>query len=293
MKKRTLTLGVRCHDMGLEAFPACFSVDAVEKLADNVLSRGFSAVQFAMERVFPAMKPTHLNQGMAWKLRNAFESRGIQIAVLSCYKNLIHPDKEEQKRELNCFRRYLEFCRELGGNYVATETGSRNIDYSFHPDNHSPQVLDELVDNVRQMVTWAEDFGVGVAIEGVLKYPARSPAVIRKILDCIDNSHLHVILDPVNLLDPSAGENIRQQYINAVEESFNLYGDAIIAMHLKDCRCEEGKLVSVPIGTGSIPFDFLIKLVSDRKPYLPLILEEQNPLTMENSINFLEGLTPL
>ena len=290
--QKKLTLGVRAHDVGLEALPPCSSGEGFAVLADRVLSRRFGAVQFTMADAFPAVKPAQLNQGMAWRLSKAFESRDIQIAVLSCYINPVHPDLDEQEKELACFYRYLEFCRDLKCNYVATETGSKNIDGSFHPNNHSPQVMGELLESLRRMVAWAGDFGVGVAIEGVSKFVAHSPNVIRKILDQINSAHLRVILDPVNLLEPSAGGDIRQQYINLVRESFDLYGDDIIAIHLKDYRVEGGKLVNVPIGTGTAPFNFLLDLAADRKPGLPLIMEEQNPLTMEDSIEFIEGLIP-
>ena len=290
--QKKLTLGVRAHDVGLEALSPSFSGGGFEVLADRVLSRRFGAVQFTMAHAFPELKPEQLNQGMAWRLRKAFESRDIQIAVLSCYINPIHPDLNEREKELACFYRYLEFCRDLKCNYVATETGSKNIDGSFHPDNHSSQVMGELLESLRRMVTWAGDFGVGVAIEGVSKFVAYSPEVIRKILDQINSVHLRVILDPANLLEPSAGGDIRQQYINLVKESFDLYGDDIIAIHLKDYRVEGGKLINVTIGTGSAPFDFLLDLAADRKPGLPLIMEEQNPLTMEDSIKVIEGLIP-
>lgn len=296
---KAINLGVRAHDVGLEELPSYFSERAIETLADRVMSKGFGAVQFTMEDVFTEVKPFQLNQGMAWKLRKAFESRGIQIAILSCYKNLIHPDPEERKKELGCFRRYLEFCRELGCSYVATETGSKNINYSFHPDNHSPKAMEELLESLNQMLSWAKDLGVGIAIEGVSMFPARSPEVIKMILDCINSACLHIILDPVNLLEPAVcgapeavGEEIRQQYINIAGKSFNLFGDAIVAVHLKDVRINNGKWTNVPIGIGLAPFEFLIKLVMDRKPYLPLIMEEQNSLTMDDSINLIKGLVP-
>jgi len=287
---KTLTLGVRAHDIGLESLPACFQEEAFETLAGRVAAKRFGAVQFTMADAFPAVKPEQLNQGMAWKLRRSFESRNIQIAILSCYINPVHPDPEERKRELACFRRYLEFCRDLGCNYVATETGSKNADLSFHTDNHSRRTFEELLESLGQMITWAVDFGVGIAIEGVSKFAAHSPRIIREILDRVNSANLRVILDPVNLLEPSGDMNIQQKYINIVRESFDLYGDDIAAIHLKDFRLDAGKLINVPIGMGLAPFDFLLGLAADRKPGLPLIMEDQNPSTLDTSVNFMESM---
>ena len=287
---KILTLGVRAHDVGIVSLPADFSTEAIETLSERIAVRRFKAVQFTMVDAFPAVKDTQLNQGMAWKLRRAFENRNIQIAILSCYINPIHPDPEARERELACFHRYLEFCRDLGCNYVATETGSLNDDLSFHPENHSPLAMEELLGSLRRMLAWAADFGVGVAIEGVSKFVACSPGVIRDILEKVNGSNLRVILDPVNLLEDSDGCNGKQRYIDIVSESFDLYGADIVAIHLKDFRYEDGKLINVPIGTGLAPFDFLLELASKKKPGLPIIMEEQNPSTMENSINFIESL---
>jgi len=290
MPTKKLILGVRAHDVGLESLPACFTPDAIGVLADRVSSRHFGAVQYTMVDAFPSVKPAQLNQGMAWQLRKAFESRDIQIAILSCYINPVHPEPGERKKELACFRRYLEFCRDLGCNYVATETGSKNSDLSFHQNNHSPEVLEELLESLQQMVTWARNFSIGVAIEGVSKFVAHSPKIIRKILDGMNSDNLRVILDPVNLLKSSDDGDIRREYIDIVKESFDLYGDDIVAIHLKDVSLNEGKLTNVPIGTGLAPFDYLLDLIADKKPGLPLIMEEQNPSTMEKSINFLSKL---
>jgi len=292
---KTVTLGVRAHDVGLESLPACFTAEAIETLASRVASKRFAAVQFTMADAFPAVKSAQLNQGMASTLRRSFASRNIQIAILSCYINPIHPDPEERKKELTDFYRYLEFCRDLGCNYVATETGSVNADLSFHQDNHGPKAMEELLESLRQMLSWARDFGAGVAIEGVSKFVAHSPVVIKKILDLLNSANLRVILDPVNLLAPRGGTDIRQEYIDIVKESFALYGDDIVAIHLKDFRFDNGKLINVPIGTGLAPFDFLLNLAAERKPGLPLIMEEQNVSTMEDSIkhiNHIDSLPP-
>ena len=285
-----LTLGVRAHDVGLESLPSCFSDKAAETLADRVSAKHFSAVQFTMADAFPAVKFTQLNQGMAWQLRKAFEKRNIQIAILSCYINPIHPDTDVLEKELACFRRYLEFCRELGSNYVATETGSRSNDLSFHRENHNHEAMEDLLKSLHRMLTWASGFGVGIAIEGVSKFVACSPKVIREILDRMNSVNLKVILDPVNLLEPSDSGNCQQKYINIVKESFDLYGDDIVAVHLKDFCYENGNLINMPVGMGLAPFDFVLGMAASRKPGLPVIMEEQNPSTMDNSVSFIEKL---
>jgi L-ribulose-5-phosphate 3-epimerase UlaE len=102
-----------------------------------------------------------------------------------------------------------------------------------------------------------------------------------------------VILDTVNLLNVNDIGDGKQKYIDIVNESFDLFGDDIAASHLKDFRLENGKLINMPIGTGLAPFHYLLKLAADKKPYLPLIMEEQHSSTIEKSFDFMEKLIPL
>ena len=83
-----MRIGVRAHDFG--KLPA-------EELAARISARGLSCVQLALSKAIAGidLKPGELNPGMAFHIGQAFHRHGLQIAVLGCYINPIHPDPEK------------------------------------------------------------------------------------------------------------------------------------------------------------------------------------------------------
>ena len=92
--------------------------------------------------------PGRLNPGLAGYIGEALRQRGVQIAVLSCYINLIHPDPRERRKQIELFKEHLRFVRDFGCGIVATETGSLNPDWA----------------GLEEMVAEAERFGVLVGV---------------------------------------------------------------------------------------------------------------------------------
>ena len=154
-----MRIGVRAHDFGKQP---------VEDLARKISQMGYDCIQLALSKAIYGMDFSlgKLNPGMAWRIGKTFEKYGIQIAVLGCYINPVHPDKTERRHQIEQFKEHLRFARDFGCGIVATETGSLNGDFSFHPDNHGEKALYDLVESIKEMTEEAERFGVITAIEG-------------------------------------------------------------------------------------------------------------------------------
>lgn len=264
-----MKLGVRAHDMGR---------GSLQRMLDGVAAHKFSCVQLTMTDLFDDFPVERLTDALALQFREAFEARGISIAVLSCYINPIHPDATQRAAALDTFFRYQDFAKALGCDTVATETGSFNPDFSEHPDNHTQRGMDALTESLERMVRHARDLGQRVAIEGVTRFVAHDVPSMRAILQRFPGDGLRAIFDPVNLLD--AGNSARQTQI--IQSAFEQFADRIVAVHLKDFTVDENALTAVPVGTGLLDLKTLLPLCARRD--LPIILEEQSPLTVEASI---------
>jgi sugar phosphate isomerase/epimerase len=59
-----------------------------------------------------------------------------------------------------------------------------------------------------------------------------------------------------------------------VEESLELFGDRIIAVHAKDFVVEADGLKTVPAGRGRFVYGPLLRHLAARKPLVSLLLEE-------------------
>ncbi len=271
-----MRIGVRAHDFG--KLPA-------EELAGRIAAKGLSCVQLALSKAIAGidLKPGELNPGMAFHIGQAFHRHGLQIAVLGCYINPIHPDPETRRVLLGLFKEHLRFARDFGCGLVALETGSLNADYSFHPDNHGEPAFQIFLSSIAALVEEAETFGVIVGIEGVTTHVVSTPARMRKTLDIIGSNHLQVVFDPVNLL---SADNYQDQD-RVLQEAFDLYGDRIVVVHAKDFIVEDRTWKTVRTGRGCLNYPMLLGMIRKRKPYISILLEEVSEDTVEECLQFL------
>jgi len=271
--------GVRAHDFG--RLPA-------EALAAKIAAKGLVCTQLALTKAIAGLelKPGQLNPGLAFDIGQAFLRHRVQIAVLGCYINPLHPDLATRKILLNWFKEHLRFARDLGCNLVALETGSFNADYSPHPDNHSEAALQQSLASLATLVEEAERFGVMVGIEGVSSHAISTPAKMRAALDALGSPNVQVVFDPVNLLSL---ENYGDQN-RIIEESFDLFGDRIVAIHAKDFVANDGAFLPVRTGQGQLHHQPLLDFITQRKPGISLLFEETNEQTVTGSMDFIRQL---
>jgi L-ribulose-5-phosphate 3-epimerase len=273
-----MRIGVRAHDFG--KLPA-------EILAGRIAAKGLSCVQLALSKAIAGidLKPGELNPGMAFHVGQAFHRHGLQIAVLGCYINPIHPDRETRRVLLGLFKEHLRFARDFGCSLVALETGSVNADYSFHPDNHGEPAFQMFLASIAALVEEAEKFGVIVGIEGVATHVVSTPVRMRTVLDTIGSNHLQVVLDPVNLL---TADNYQGQD-RLMKEAFDLYSDRIVVIHAKDFIIEDRTFKAVRAGQGCLNYKLLLGMIQQRKPYVSVLLEEAGEDTVEECLRFLHN----
>jgi L-ribulose-5-phosphate 3-epimerase len=271
-----MRIGVRAHDFG--RLPA-------GELAGRIAAKGLSCVQLALSKAISGLdlRPGDLNPGLAFHVGQEFHRHGLQIAVLGCYVNPIHPDPETRNALLNLFKEHLRFARDFGCGLVALETGSINADYSYHRDNHGEAAFRVFLTSIASLVAEAEKWGVIVGIEGVTTHVVATPARMRQVLDTIGSNHLQVVFDPVNLLNL---DNYRIQDM-VIQQAFDLYGDRIVAIHAKDFIVQDTEFNAVRVGQGRLNHELLLRLARERKPFSNVILEEVGEDTVEECIRFL------
>lgn len=273
-----MRIGVRAHDFGKQS---------VEELAQKISEKGFDCIQLALSKAISGVDFSlgRLNPGMAWRIGKTFERYGIQIAVLGCYINPIHPDKTERRRQIERFKEHLRFARDFGCGIVATETGSVNGDFSFHPDNHGEKAFGDLVDSIKELTEEAERFGVITAIEGVTRYVTHTPERVARVLEAINSNNLQVVFDPVNLISIDNYEN----QDDVIKRSFRLFGERIVILHAKDFVISEGQLRSVQAGEGMLNYELLFDLLKAYKPDINILMENAKPETVSEGMAYLQS----
>lgn len=274
--------GLRAHDFGRQ--PA-------DILAQTLSAYRPSCIQLAITKALPDIAASYgsLDSPTAQSIARAFTAKNIGIAVLGCYINPIHPDRDARESHLLRFEEHLRLVRDFGCGIVGTETGSLNPDCSWHPDTQGEAAFDTLCRSVERLVRKAEGSGCIVGIEPVAgQHSLSSIEKTKRLLDRIDSRALGIIYDPVNLVpDSGIGESWESFFTRAAVA----FGDRIVAVHAKDCTFIAGrKSGALPAGTGELDYPALFRMLRTTAPLAPVILENASPSTAPAAMDFIEAL---
>ena len=274
-----LQFGIRLHD--------AVQVPIEERLK-IVKEQGFRCAHVALSKVISenSVANSALTPGYAMYLKRLFEKNELDFAVLGCYLNLANPDPDQLKTIQEKYKANIRFAAHLGAGVVGTETGAPNTEYKFEEACWSEEALQQFIKGLRPVVKYAEDMGVLVAIEPVVRHIVCNPVRARRVLDEIDSPNLRIILDPVNLLEIYNYEKQDEIF----EEAIELLGKDIAVLHVKDFRIENGKLISVPVGQGQCHWDRIMPYMKKEKPYMHATLEDTKPENAVEALHYIQGV---
>ncbi|WP_043527693.1 sugar phosphate isomerase/epimerase family protein [Litchfieldella xinjiangensis] len=275
-----MNIGIRAHDLPKKP---------LDELVADLANRGLRCTQLALGKSFDFPSDVgNLNPGIANYIGAAFQRADIQIAVLGCYVNIIHPDPNERRRALARFKDHIRFARDFGCSIVGTETGNINADIVYTEENFNEAPFLEVVEVVKELVEEAEKFGVMVGIEPGVNHPLHSPDKVRRLLESVDSNNLQIIFDPVNFL---TADNYHQQR-DILKEAIDGWGDRIVVIHAKDFIIENGSLRPAPLGKGLLDYPFLFEQLGESKPYINILMDEIDVHDIEDGARYLRTLLP-
>lgn len=272
-----INIGIRAHD--IENLP-------LEELVQVIANKGLTSVQLALSKSLEGVNTElgSLSPGLARYVGSVFSKHNVQIAVLGCYFNMIHPDLVERKKGIERFKEHIRYARDFGCSIVATETGNVNPEIFYTEENFKEEPFLEVVESVLELVKEAEKFGVIVGIEVGVNHPVYSPKVMKRLLDSINSNNLQVILDPVNLLTIDTYQNQEEIF----QEAMDLFGDRVIILHAKDFIIENNQLVPTAVGKGLLNYEYILNEIKKKKPFINILLEETKEPFINESIAFLK-----
>ena len=272
-----IQLGLRLHDG--EKLP-------IEQLLPLVRDKGFSCIHLALSKSLKEIPctPSALTPGYAGWLRRLCAQNGLDIAVLGNYLNLAHPDSSALAAIQEKYYAHIRFAAALGCGMVGTETGAPNPDYRTCPECRSDEALAVFIKNLKPVVRCAENYGITLVIEPVIRHIVWKPRRCRTVLDEIGSHNLQVLFDPVNLLDKSNAERKDEVFAEAIE----LLGKDIAMVHLKDYRRDEtGALREIAAGLGEMDYSRIMAFLKAEKPFIYATLENTTP---ENAASCREAM---
>ncbi|WP_306073304.1 sugar phosphate isomerase/epimerase family protein [Neobacillus driksii] len=271
-----MNIGIRAHD--IENLP-------LEELVQEIARKGLTSVQLALSKSLEGVNTDlgSLSPGLSRYVASVFSKNNVQIAVLGCYFNMIHPDLVQRRKGIERFKEHIRFARDFGCSIVATETGNVNPEIFYTEENFKEEPFLEVVASVSELVKEAEKFGVIVGIEAGVNHPIYSPKAMKRLLDSINSKNLQVILDPVNLLTIDNYQNQEEIF----QEAMDLFGERVVILHAKDFIIENNQLVPTAVGKGLLNYKYIIEEIKKKKPFINILLEETKEPFIDQSIAFL------
>ena len=259
-----LNITIRGHDLS--------EVQTIEDLAEKTKEQGIHTRQLALGLSFPEISSgaNEINSGMGNYVKRVLEKQEVSVGILSCYINMIHPDLTIREELLTKFEQYLRYASSFGASMVASETGCVLPEIQYTEENFTDEAFAEAVSVIRRLVKAGEKYQMMVGIEPGLNHPVYSLERVEQLIQAVDSDYLGIILDPTNLITSTD----YQEQIQLVEEAFERFGEKICAVHLKDFRVEQEKIVPVNLGDGMIEYTKIKEIIKKNRPYLYVVLEE-------------------
>ena len=205
------------------------------------------------------------------EVRALLEENGITVAGIGGYRNLVAPDQDQRRANIEFLKRCLALAPQLGTSVVATETGTRHPegDWLPSPENWREETWSLLCEVLEELLATAEQHGAILALEGYVNNVLQTPGQWFDLLERFPTPHLQMVLDPHNYLSRHllpARERIVTDLLRRFEHRF-------VLAHLKDVSPEGAEKGTPEFGMGVFPQRLYLDFLRARRPDLPLILE--------------------
>ena len=151
-----MQLGIRLHDVNA-GLPE--ERQTLEARARTAREEGFSCVHLALSKCIPGVRfdDAALTEGLAAYVRRVFAREELDVAVLGCYLNLAHPEKDTIREFQSRYFGNLRVAALAGIGMVGTETGAPNAAYKLDANTHGDEALHTFMKNLEPVAERAEE----------------------------------------------------------------------------------------------------------------------------------------
>ena len=215
------------------------------------------------------------DKGKIRQIEKAFEAEDVVIAEVGAWVNIMDPNEEQRKKNLETVCRGLALADEVGALCCVDIAGSFSTEQwdRAHPDNVSQKALDLTVENVRYILDSVKPKRAKFVLEMMPWVIPDSPDSFLEIIQAVDRPGFGAHLDPVNLINSP-----RRYYENArlLEECFEKLGKWIVSCHAKDSLIT-GQLTThineARPGTGALDYCTYLRGLEALPQDAPLLIE--------------------
>lgn len=241
-----------------------FKSGEIAKMAEAFNKAGLSTVQLGLGLLDDALENPD-------KIKSELDAAGIEIVALAGYRNLVTPDLNKRRANIEFLQRCLEVAPLLGCEVVATETGTFNpqSDWVASPFNWSNEAWQTFQDALHQLLSVAEQHGSILALEGYVNNVLITHSHLERIFHEFPTRHLQAVLDPYNYISAHLLPSID----TTIDTFFKRFEHRFVLAHLKDVGAEGAEVDTPEFGLGVFPQERYIRFLREQRPDLALIME--------------------
>ena len=223
-------------------------------------------------------------------IEEAFQRENVVIAEVGAWRNMLDPDPEKRKANLDYVIQRMQLAEAVGARCCVDIAGSFNpkVWYGPHPKNFSREFFDATVENCRKVIDAVKPKRSKFSIEMMGWALPSSPDEYLELLRAVDREAFGVHVDVCNMVNSPA-----RFYDNAalIRETFAKLGRWIVSCHAKDLAWKvemNVHFVEVIPGTGEIDYRTYVTELAKLPIDAPLMLEHlKKPEEYEQGKNYI------
>jgi sugar phosphate isomerase/epimerase len=204
----------------------------------------------------------------------AFARNDVVIAEVGRWVNLLAPNPDERRKNLQTVTDGLALAEAVGARCCVDIAGSFNPDSWFgpHPENLSERFFDAAVENARAIIDAVRPTRTTFCYEMMAWSLPDSPEAALRLVRAVDRKPFSVHLDPCNLVNSPT-----RYYTSSdlIRECYAKLGPMVASVHAKDLTWDIEMAVhfrEVRPGLGSV--DYGVWLTEHaHTPDVPLMIE--------------------
>lgn len=280
----------------------------IDETIRRIKKDGFSCVQLDVSFKDCDAAKEYLTKEKANLIRDKFRDANLPIVAISAYTNLIHHDPEKKKANLDYMKMIMERALDLGCPYVASETGTKNLesDWVWDEANETELAYEETAEAIAEIVKFGKEVGATYIVENYVNNVIGSIEQLQRLFSDINMPNLKLICDPTNYFTEELMHDIDGQ----LQRIFHALSDKMVIAHAKDIKFAEdfgvkqadidadeshvfrgSGAVELPApGLGCLNYDLYLKLLAKYHPNIPLIIEHLDEGDIPRAKKFVDGV---
>ena len=248
-----------------------FEAPTFEQVADQISAHRITCVQLQLGSVIREVPTSaallrgldvlgdEITEELARRSSRILAERGIAVAAVDGTYNMVHPDRERRRRNLDHLLMVIELAPAFGTDIVTLCTGTRDDIMWRHNDlNQTTEAWEDLLEQLGIATDAAERQGIRLAFEPEHNNVVDSAQRARRLMDEVGSPALKVLMDAANIFHRGDLDRMSEHLV----EAFTLVGADIVLAHAKDLD-HDGDAGGRAAGTGRLDYSQYLSLLKD------------------------------